>query len=169
MLFTMLCTPYERGSAMKQRIAKVLFLFLSGTGTMLLAGHPETDMLVNQAKQETGEIEPQALKKMLDEGQKVILLDVREADQRAEGEIFADASYAITRGSLEFEVLNRIKEKETLIVTYCRGGFRSALAAQTLRRLGYTKTLNLKGGLRGWAQAGYDVDSGLGVMRLYEE
>jgi rhodanese-related sulfurtransferase len=154
---------------MKYNVGKILLIALIGVKTMLLAGHPETDRLVRQAKAETGEIEPRVLKKMLDEGKKVILLDVREADQRAEGEIFAEEHYAITRGSLEFEVLNKIKEKHTLIVTYCRGGFRSALAAQTLRRLGYEETLNLKGGLRGWAKAGYDVDTGLGVMHLYEE
>lgn len=150
-------------------IVTILLLALMGEGAMLFAGHPETDKLVEEAKAETGEIEPQALKKMLDGGEKVILLDVREADQRAEGEIFADEHFAITRGSLEFEALNKIKDKQTLIVTYCRGGYRSALAAQTLRKLGYANTRNLKGGLKGWAKAGYDVDTGIGAMRLYEE
>lgn len=154
---------------MKQRIFTVLWMVLAGTAATLLAGHPETDRLVNEARQETGEIEPVQLRKMLDEGRKVILLDVRELNQRAEGEIFADDHYAITRGSLEFEVLNKIKDKEALIVTYCRGGFRSALAAQTLRRLGYKNAVNLKGGLKGWAKEGYDIDTGLGVTRLYGE
>ncbi|MCW9025847.1 MAG: rhodanese-like domain-containing protein [Thiovulaceae bacterium] len=153
---------------MKHKILKILFLVIIGQANILLAGHPETNKLVNQAKQETGEIDSRELKKMLDEGKNVIPLDVREINQRAEGEIFADDHYAITRGSLEFEVLNKIKNKDALIVTYCRGGFRSALAAQTLRKLGYKNAINLKDGLKGWAKEGYDIDTGLGITRLYK-
>ncbi|MCW8837376.1 MAG: rhodanese-like domain-containing protein [Thiovulaceae bacterium] len=153
---------------MKHKILKILFLVIIGQANILLAGHPETNKLVNQAKQETGEIDSRELKKMLDEGKNIILLDVREINQRAEGEIFADDHYAITRGSLEFEVLNKIKNKDALIVTYCRGGFRSALAAQTLRKLGYKNAINLKDGLKGWAKEGYDIDTGLGITRLYK-
>ena len=153
---------------MKHKILKILFLVIIGQANILLAGHPETNKLVNQAKQETAEIDSRELKKMLDEGKNIILLDVREINQRAEGEIFADDHYAITRGSLEFEVLNKIKNKDALIVTYCRGGFRSALAAQTLRKLGYKNAINLKDGLKGWAKEGYDIDTGLGITRLYK-
>jgi rhodanese-related sulfurtransferase len=147
-------------------IKTILIMTLCATST-LASGHPETNKLVNQAKKETGEIEPKKLKKLLDEGKEVILLDVREVNQRAEGEIFADDHIAITRGSLEFEVLNKIKNKNALIVPYCRGGYRSALAAQTLRKLGYKNAINLKGGLKAWAKEGYDIDTGLGVTRLY--
>ncbi len=147
---------------------KVLFIILMSFSTYLLAEHPQTQKLIDQAKKETGEITPQSLKKMLDDGKYVILLDVREVEQRAEGEIYADDHYAITRGSLEFRVLNKIKDKNALIVTYCRGGYRSALAAQTLRKLGYKNAINLQGGLKAWTKAGYGIDTGLGVMKLYK-
>lgn len=154
---------------MKKNMIAMTLTMLLGTSTLLFAGHPEIDRLIEQAMQESGEMEPKELKQMLDAGKALIVLDVREREQRAEGEIYADDYYAITRGNLEFEVLNKIKNKETLIVTYCRGGSRGALAAQTLRKLGYKNALNLKGGLKGWAKAGYAIDTGLGVTRLAEE
>jgi rhodanese-related sulfurtransferase len=96
-------------------------------------------------------------------------LNFLESEQRAEGEIYADESYAITRGNLEFVIGNKIKDKNAIIVTYCRGGSRGALAAQTLRNLGYKNATNLKGGLKGWAQSGYPVETGLGTVVLNKD
>jgi rhodanese-related sulfurtransferase len=135
----------------------------------LTAGHPETDKLIEKARKDAGEITSKALKAMLDKEEDVIILDVRESEQRAEGEIYADNYIAITRGNLEFKVLNKIKNKDARIITYCRGGSRGALAAQTLRKLGYKNATNLKGGLKGWAKAGYPIETGLGVTTLTKE
>ena len=150
------------------RLTQLSLVVLLGLSP-LLAGHPEADKLVSKAKMETGEMTPKKLKTMLDKEEEVIILDVREANQRAEGQIYADDYFAITRGNLEFKVLNKIKNKNALIVTYCRGGSRGALAAQTLRKLGYKNAVNLKGGLKGWAKAGYPIDTGLGVTKLDKE
>lgn len=144
-------------------------LIIALSASSLFAAHKETEKLLTIAKKTAGEIEPAKLKKMLDKEENVILLDVREAEQRAEGQIYADDMYAITRGNLEFKVLNKIKDKDALIVTYCRGGSRGALAAQTLRKLGYKNATNLKGGLKGWAKAGYPIETGLGVTKLTGE
>jgi rhodanese-related sulfurtransferase len=135
----------------------------------LTAGHPETDKLIEKARKDAGEITAKALKAMLDKEEDVIILDVRESEQRAEGEIYADNYIAITRGNLEFQVLNKIKNKDARIITYCRGGSRGALAAQTLRKLGYKNATNLKGGLKGWAKVGYPIETGLGVTTLTKE
>lgn len=136
-------------------------------GTMVLfAGHPQTDNLLKLAKKEAGEMSVATLKKMLDDEKEVIILDVREKEQRAEGEIYADDTFAITRGNLEFKVLNLIKNKDAIIVTYCRGGSRGLLAAQTLKKLGYKNATNLQGGLKAWAKAGLPVETGLGVVKL---
>jgi rhodanese-related sulfurtransferase len=132
----------------------------------LTAGHPETDKLIEKARKDAGEITAKALKAMLDKEEDIIILDVRESEQRAEGEIYADNYIAITRGNLEFKVLNKIKNKDARIITYCRGGSRGALAAQTLRKLGYKNATNLKGGLKDWAKAGYPIETGLGVTTL---
>ena len=151
-----------------KKLATILLLAVLGVSP-LLAGHPQTDKLIEEAKKESGEITPKKLKTMIDKEEAVIVLDVREANQRAEGQIYADDYFAITRGNLEFKVLNKIKNKDAVIVTYCRGGSRGALAAQTLRKLGYKNAVNLKGGLKGWAKAGYPIDTGLGVTKLEKE
>jgi len=137
--------------------------------SLAIAGYPDTEKIVSEAKKEIKEMTPQELKKLIDNEMSVILLDVREAEQRAEGEIFAYDTFAITRGNLEFSVPNKIKNKDALIVTYCRGGNRGALAAQTLKKMGYKNAASLKDGLKGWAKAGYPVETGLGVMKLTEQ
>ena len=147
--------------------AAVIVLLISTT--TLMAGFANTDKLLVAAKKEAGEMTPSTLKKMLDKEEAVIVLDVRESEQRSEGEIYADESYAITRGNLEFEIGNKIKDKNAIIVTYCRGGSRGALAAQQLRHLGYKNATNLKDGLKGWAKAGYPVETGLGSVVLSKE
>ncbi len=146
-------------------------LMLAGllVGSSLMAGHPESDKLIEIAVQEAGEMTPKQLKTLLDTEKKVIVMDVREENQRAEGEIYAPSTMAITRGNLELEVLNKIKDKNAVIVTYCRGGSRGALAAQTLKKLGYVNATTLKGGLKGWAQEGYPIETGLGITLLTKE
>jgi len=150
-----------------KNILLAIFFFLSAS--TLFAGHAETEKLLIQAKKEAGEMKPQTLKKMLDNEEDVIILDIRESEQRSEGEIYADETYAITRGNLEFEILNKVKNKNAVIVTYCRGGSRGVLAAQTLKKMGYKNATNLKGGLKGWAKAGYPIETGLGVTLLSKE
>lgn len=138
-------------------------------GSSLMGSQAESEKLVSEAKQEAGEMAPKELKKMIDGEKNVIVMDVREENQRAEGEIYAMNTMAITRGNLEFEVLNKIKDKNAVIVTYCRGGSRGALAAQTLKKLGYVNATNLQGGLKGWAKEGYPIETGLGVTILTKE
>jgi len=147
------------------KLTNILMIVALSAAT-LMAGHANTDKLLVQAKKEAGEIKPSVLKAMLDKEESVVVLDVRESEQRSEGEIYADDSYAITRGNLEFAIGNKVKDKNAIIVTYCRGGSRGALAAQTLRHLGYKNATNLKGGLKGWAKAGYPIETGLGVVIL---
>ncbi|MCL4432225.1 MAG: rhodanese-like domain-containing protein [Epsilonproteobacteria bacterium] len=146
---------------------KVILLVASlMIGSSLMAGQAEAEKLVSAAKLEAGEMASKELKKMIEAEKNVIVMDVREENQRAEGEIYAITTIAITRGNLEFEVLNKIKDKNVLIVTYCRSGGRGALAAQTLKKLGYVNATNLKGGLKGWAQEGYPIETGIGVTLL---
>ena len=149
---------------MKKIITIVLLLNI-----LLMADFTNTGKLLYEAKKEAGEITPQVLKKMIDNEKEVIILDVRESEQRAEGQIYADDFYAITRGNLEFYIGNKIKNKDIVIVTYCRGGSRGALAAQTLRHLGYKNATNLKGGLKAWAKAGYPIETGLGIINLVKD
>jgi len=139
------------------------------SSTSLFAGFANTDKLLAEAKKEAGEMEPKALKTLIDKEEPVVVLDVRESEQRSEGEIYADESYAITRGNLEFVIGNKVKDKNAIIVTYCRSGGRGALAAQQLRHLGYKNATNLKGGLKAWAKSGYPVETGLGTVIITKE
>jgi len=135
----------------------------SGTGFKVL------DDLMADARKEAKEMSPVVLKKMIDNEEEFILLDIRDLQQRAEGSIYADDTYAITRGDLEFDVMNKIRDKDSIIVVYCRSGGRSLFAAQTLKHLGYKNVYNLSAGLKGWARAGYPFDNGLGVVMKVEE
>lgn len=148
-----------------RRIAQLSLILLLGASPVL-AGYPETDKLVEEAKKASGEITAKKLKTLLDDNEDLIMLDVREENQRAEGQIHSDEFFAITRGNLEFKILYLIDDKDIMIVTYCRNGGRSAFAAQTLRKMGYKNVVSLQGGLKGWAEAGYLIKTGLGVTKL---
>ncbi len=158
---------------------KTTFMKLLLTAAVLASGSvmaaPLDKMgLINAAKKEVGEVSPQQLKKMLDEGVDVIVLDVRETEQHAEGSIpFDDFDkenfLSVTRGNLEWKISTMIPDKQATIVTYCRRGGRGALAAQVLRKMGYVNATTLQGGLKGWAKAGYPVKTGLGNVILKKE
>lgn len=130
--------------------------------------------LINQAKKEVGEVTPKQLKSMLNDGEDIIVLDVRESEQHAEGSIpFDDFNKenfrAVTRGNLEWKINKIIPDKDAHIVTYCRRGGRGALAAEVMKEMGYKHVTTLKGGLKGWAKAGYPVKTGLGNVVLNKE
>lgn len=163
----------KKGKKMTKRFINIVLIAALSLTTALFAGSgfENTDKLIAEAQKSVGEIEPSALKAKTDKEEDVIILDVRESEQRSEGNIYVgdmyvDDTYAITRGNLEFEVGNKIKDKDAFILTYCRSGGRGALAAQTLRELGYKNVINLKGGLKGWANAGYPIQTGLGLTIL---
>ena len=126
-------------------------------------------MLINEAKEEVGEVTSEQLKEMIDD-EEVIVLDVRESEQRAEGYLFSDftpvKTISITRGNLEWEVQSKIQDKESMIVTYCRNGGRGALAAQALKKMGYKNVKNLQGGISAWIKAGNPIKTGLGIQKI---
>lgn len=154
---------------MNKRFTQLTLVALLTMTSTLWAGFANTDKLLAEARKEAGEMTPMALKVLIDKEEPVIVLDIREREQRSEGEIYADESYAITRGNLEFVIGNKVKDKNAIIVTYCRSGGRGALAAQRLRHLGYNNATNLKGGLKAWARAGYPVETGLGTVIITKE
>lgn len=127
-------------------------------------GYEAADNMLSLAKEDIVEMAPAVLYKMLENDESVILLDVREAAQRSEGEIYSDESYVMTRGNLEFRIMNMIKDKDAIIVAYCRSAGRSVFAAQTMKRLGYKNTYSLRGGLKEWALSGFPFENGLGVV-----
>jgi len=81
-----------------------------------------------------------------------LLIDVREADEYAQGAI-AGAIH-LPRGSLELQIEGRVPDKDREIVVYCAGGTRSALAAQALGQLGYSDVVSMTGGFNKWKDEG---------------
>jgi rhodanese-related sulfurtransferase len=99
------------------------------------------------------------------EDPEVLLVDLREPDERTEHGVIAGGVHA-PRGMLEFYAdptsayFHQEFDPTRRTILYCASGGRAALAAETLIRLGYTRVTYLKGGLHAWAEAGYGVESG---------
>ena len=108
--------------------------------------------LVNDARSRIREIDIEAMLKMKDSGESFILVDVREQDEWAAGHL-PDAVY-MGKGVIERDVQARFPDTKTTFVLYCGGGYRSALAADNLVKMGYTNSINLEGGYRRWQELG---------------
>ena len=112
---------------------------------------PEFHMLVNDAKKEIQEIGPEDLKKMQQAGDEFILIDVRDQPEVAKGAI--PGAVPVTRGMLEHNIDQVTTDKNKKLVLYCGGGSRSALAAVSLKKMGFKNVISLAGGYRGWTQS----------------
>lgn len=84
-----------------------------------------------------------------------VLIDVRENDEYRGGHL--PGARGIGRGVLEYHIADEVPDTEREIVLYCRGGNRSALAADSLRQMGYTNVLSMRGGFRNWQEEGRAV------------
>jgi rhodanese-related sulfurtransferase len=110
--------------------------------------------LVNEARQRIREVTPKEALALHAQGG-VTFLDVRDLQEVNLGKI--PGAVHISRGQIENKV-EGVLSRETPLVVYCGGGSRSALAADTLRQMGYEKVSSLAGGFRGWAENGGDID-----------
>ena len=93
-------------------------------------------------------------------GETLRLVDTREDDEWRAGHV-AGAEH-IGRGVIERDIERLIPDKGAPIVLYCGGGFRSALAADNLQKMGYTNEISMDGGKRAWRAAGYEIEAGAG-------
>ncbi|MDX2085953.1 MAG: rhodanese-like domain-containing protein [Candidatus Melainabacteria bacterium] len=104
--------------------------------------------LVSEAKTQIHEITAPTLKAWLSEQMDLILIDVREEEDFQRGSI--RGAISIPRGELEMTITDHTDNPQALIVTYCGGGSRSALAALSLQQMGYANVHSLQGGFKGW-------------------
>jgi rhodanese-related sulfurtransferase len=111
--------------------------------------------IVNDAKSRIRQIDIEEYKKMRDSGEPHVLVDTREDGEWAAGH--AAGAVHIGKGVIERDIESKVPDKSTRLVLYCGGGFRSALAADALRQMGYTDTISLDGGWRAWQAAGLPV------------
>jgi len=112
--------------------------------------------LVEEAKKHTKECTIAEVKAKLDRGERFHFIDVREDNEFATDH--AKGAVHLGRGILERDVETVIPDKHAEIVLYCGGGFRSALAADNLRKMGYTNVSSMDGGIRAWREAGYPIE-----------
>jgi rhodanese-related sulfurtransferase len=112
--------------------------------------------LVNDAKTRIKETNVPEVKKRLDAGEKMILVDTREDSEWARGRI--PGAIHLSKGIIERDIEKTIPDRSAPIVLYCGGGFRSALAADNLQKMGYTNALSMDGGWRGWTEAGLPIE-----------
>jgi rhodanese-related sulfurtransferase len=109
--------------------------------------------LVIEAKRRIRETTIEAVKARLDRREPFLLLDTREESEWKQGHL--PAAIHLSKGIIERDVEQRIPDKNAPIVLYCGGGFRSALAADNLQKMGYTNVESMDGGWRQWLEAGY--------------
>jgi len=111
--------------------------------------------LVQDAKSRVKQIDYREIKKRLDAGEKFILVDTREDLEWAKGHV--PGAIHLGKGIIERDIEKAIPDHSAPVVLYCGGGFRSALAADNLQKMGYTNVVSMDGGWRGWTESGYPV------------
>ena len=120
------------------------------------AHNPAFLALVNDAKSRVREIDIEQYKKMLEQASPHVLVDVREDSEWAAGH--ASGAEHIGKGVIERDIEAKVPDKNATLVLYCGGGYRSALAGDALRSMGYGNVISLDGGWRAWQQAGLPTE-----------
>jgi rhodanese-related sulfurtransferase len=116
---------------------------------------PEFLKLVNEAKSRVKEIDIEAYKKMAAAGEPHTLVDTREDGEWAAGHVKGAAH--MSKGVIERDIEEKIPDKMATLVLYCGGGFRSALAADNLQKMGYRNAISLDGGWRALKESGLEL------------
>jgi rhodanese-related sulfurtransferase len=116
---------------------------------------PGVQALLRDAHARIREITPAQLRAMMDSASKPVLIDIREESEWQAGQ--AAAAIHVGRGVLELRIERAVPAKDTLLVLYCASGIRSALAADTLQKIGYTRVFSLAGGFNAYRLAGLPV------------
>jgi rhodanese-related sulfurtransferase len=98
------------------------------------------------------------VKKKIDKGDKFILVDVREESEFAKDHL--PGAIHLGKGIIERDIEARVPDLDAEMVLYCGGGFRSALAADNLQKMGYTNVISMDGGIRDWREKGYPLTRG---------
>ena len=112
--------------------------------------------LVDAARARVKECTVAQAKTMLDRGEAVHFLDVREDHEFAKDH--AKGARHLGKGIIERDVETLIPNKDEAILLYCGGGYRSVLAADALQQMGYSNVVSMDGGITGWRNAGYPME-----------
>ena len=111
--------------------------------------------IVDDARARIRETDVDTIKSRLDRGDKFLLIDVREDSEWAKDHL--PGAVHMGKGVIERDVEAKVPDLNAEMVLYCGGGFRSALAADNLQKMGYTNVISMDGGIRGWREKGYPL------------
>src|ERR1700737_1348252 len=117
-----------------------------------MAHSPNFLKLVQEAKARVKETNVADVKRRMDGGEKFLLVDVREDNEWANGHL--PGAVHMGRGIIERNVENKVPDPPAKMILYCGGGFRSALSADNLQKMGYKNVESMDGGWKGWVDAG---------------
>ena len=112
--------------------------------------------IVEDAKTRVREVTVDDVKAMLDGNADIELIDVREESEWSRGHL--PGARHLSKGIIERDIENVVPDRATPIVLYCGGGFRSALSADNLQRMGYRDVVSMDGGWREWTDRMYPID-----------
>ncbi len=118
---------------------------------------PRFVRLVDEARARVPETDVEAVHARRERGDGFALVDVREESEWARGHV--PGAVHLGKGVIERDAEERFPDLDAEIVLYCGGGYRSALAADNLRRMGYTNVASMDGGFGGWKEAGYAIEN----------
>ena len=113
---------------------------------------PQFLKLVEETRPRVKETNVPDVKRRIDAGEKMLLVDVREDHEWSKGHL--PGAVHMGRGVIERDIEQKIPDTETKLVLYCGGGYRSVLVADNLQKMGYTNVESMDGGWRGWTEAG---------------
>ncbi len=112
--------------------------------------------LVGDAKTRVREVSVEEARKRLASGENVHLIDVREDNEWQAGH--AQGAAHLGRGIIERDIEKEVPDKKTELILYCGGGYRSALVADNLQKMGYTNVHSIVGGWKAWKEAGLPIE-----------
>lgn len=117
---------------------------------------PQFLALVEEARKGIQECSTEEVKQKIDASEEFVLIDCREAEEFVRGRL--PGAVHLCKGILERDIEATVPDFHAHVVIYCGGGFRSALAADTLQKMGYKNVSSMWGGWRGWTEAGYPTE-----------
>ncbi len=112
--------------------------------------------LAEDAKTRIRQIDVEGYKRMLESGQPHILIDTREDNEWTQGRV--KGALHLSKGIIERDIETQIPDKNACLVLYCGGGFRSAMVADNLQKMGYTNPISLDGGWRVLRTSGIELE-----------
>lgn len=119
---------------------------------------PRFLQLVAEARSRIRECTVEDVRRRIEAGERFVLIDVREESEYAKGH--AVGAIHLSKGVIERDIESKFPDPQTPLVLYCGGGYRSALAADNLQKMGYTNVVSMEGGWRAWVQAGLPIEHG---------